>query len=347
MAMNRSRAESLDKRYHRKRWIVMLPQHGFFSGRNLQWRGTGVRPASGALATVVGRAAVGLRVRRRGHSATLTQIAGHSIVTASPPFRVIKARRASSAIDFLMNLALPSAKPTLNPVSNWPPSFGSGLSLLNCISSGLVQGTGLAVSTTINVLAIPSVMAVNFVPSFPSNKAPGPKILDNRWIPWDHPCGQPVHRRRGSGPPMPCCVRYPRAHRGGTCRTMPAGPGAGEERPRQLNSRLPSLLIAAGGKVLLLLAKLCMARPSIFRLFMLVCRAFWSSSCCAGAATAGLPCSSILERRGNDRHFRLELPLRPNLREHDDARGDEPGYQQTCRGNGEFGHAHGPEYSFG
>src|SRR5579883_786916 len=77
----------------------------------------------------------------------------------SPPSRVIKARRTTGAIDFLMYLTAPSAKTALKPSGVNPPSSGKGPLGSKGMSSGLVQGISRCASTARMVFEVPSVMS--------------------------------------------------------------------------------------------------------------------------------------------------------------------------------------------
>src|SRR5689334_6760287 len=98
----------------------------------------------------------------------------------SPPDLVIRARKVWGLIDDLRNRTEPSLNRALKPPGCREPSPRRGFdrgarALPNGRSSGLVQGTAWADSTTITVFGSPSVTAASRVGRAGSRRAPGPE----------------------------------------------------------------------------------------------------------------------------------------------------------------------------
>src|SRR5262249_47605678 len=80
-----------------------------------------------------------------------------SLGITSPSLRVIRSRKVVGLIAAEMNRTEPSQSAALKPATDRKPSFGTGLAASNGKSSGLVQGTEVAASTSMIVFEVPSV----------------------------------------------------------------------------------------------------------------------------------------------------------------------------------------------
>ena len=87
-----------------------------------------------------------------------------SVEMISPPFGVIRLRSVRSSTRRSMSLTRPSTKRAAKPSLIEPPSRGSGEPSAKGSSSGLVQGTASAASTTMIVLLVPSVISWSSTP---------------------------------------------------------------------------------------------------------------------------------------------------------------------------------------